>query len=574
MAPSDTIEITIPSYGVLRGAVDHVRRIATFRNVPYATVPERWRPAVKPDSWTGVRDATKQGPKCPQLTPPIPMDIFFSQDYREDKNECEIDHDEKHCLNLNISVPLESLSYGAKPIPVMTWVHGGGNIFGYNSFALYDPSNFVHHSIQLNQPVIIVSVNYRLNILGFLASKELEQDMIEYAAFRPFVSSCDQAVGNWALMDQRLAFEWVRENISVFGGNSRNITAWSESAGAADLHHHMLIPAHHGLFDQVILESGTVETMPPGHIKTEGQLLFDTLLQKLSIPLDLDGKEKLRRLRATPVTELILAGAAANQREHGESGPFYDGGKVLPSDIPIQSLARNPAAYDPNLKSVLIGTNKNEGSVFTRLYGDLTLQSWPLVFKRLVPREDLAPLFEAAYGVPETDNDVARIVETCAGDVMFNYGTQALVDTLVKLSQSRGNEGFKLTWYNFDVQVELVKKFMPEMGAMHIGELPFVFSPPSVQASLTVEELAFSKEMQKIWIGFANQQELVVKTADGSGKRAVAVEDGEAIIFGANREIQIGKGRRLSKEALAFLEKFNEFLEQPIREALATNAVY
>ncbi|KAF9081708.1 hypothetical protein BGX27_004799, partial [Mortierella sp. AM989] len=177
MASPDSIEINIPNYGTLRGAIDDSRQIATFLNVPYATVPERWRPAVKPEPWTGVRDAMKQGPICPQLAPPFSLEIFLSDDGGASKREYELDSDEKHCLNMNITVPLESLKAGAKPIPVMTWIHGGGNFFGSNAFPLYDPCNFVQHSIQLEQPVIVVSINYRLNIFGFFTSKELEQDL-------------------------------------------------------------------------------------------------------------------------------------------------------------------------------------------------------------------------------------------------------------------------------------------------------------------------------------------------------------------------------------------------------------
>ncbi|KAF9079571.1 hypothetical protein BGX27_006234, partial [Mortierella sp. AM989] len=211
----------------------------------------------------------------------------------------------------------------------------------------------------------------------------------------------------------------------------------------------------------------------------------------------------------------------------------------------------------------------DQGTMFREVIKDLTLKNWPSVFKLLVPDESLAPLFETAYGAPKTDEDVVRTVQRCLGDRHFQYGAQVLEDTLVQLSKSRGKGAFKLTRYNFEVEIEKIQKLMPGIGALHVGDLPFVFSPPRVQTELTTKELAFSKEMQKIWIGFANQQELAVKATDGNSKRPIVAEDDEMIVLGANYEIKIGKGRRLSKEAQDYQEKYFEFTQQPIKAALA-----
>ncbi|KAF9997127.1 hypothetical protein BGZ65_007297, partial [Modicella reniformis] len=197
---TDTIEVTVPNYGILRGSVDQARQIAIFRNVPYAVVTERWRPAVNPQSWAGVRDATKQGPICPQPPSVFPLNLLF-EDYASK-------HDERDSLNMNIYVPLKALQEGAEPVSVMTWIHGGGFRNGSNDLALYDASDFVQQSSELKQSVIVVTINYRLNVFGFLASKELEDEMKELVTANPAVSLYDQSVGNWGLMDQRLAFEW------------------------------------------------------------------------------------------------------------------------------------------------------------------------------------------------------------------------------------------------------------------------------------------------------------------------------------------------------------------------------
>ncbi|KAF9100217.1 hypothetical protein BGX27_000458 [Mortierella sp. AM989] len=569
MSVLDTIEITIPHYGALRGTVDQTRQVAVFRNVPYAVVPERWRPAIKPEPWTGVRDATKQGPVCPHIPSGFVLGLLAPKklpSHGTSKHRFGLDHDERDCLNLNIFVPLSTLKDGTEQVPVMTWVHGGSNRNGSNAEPFYNASNFVQHSIKLKQPVIVVVINYRVSVFGFFASKELEQDMEDYVAAHPSTSSYEQSVGNWGLMDQKLAFDWVRENITAFGGNSRNVTAFGESAGAIGIHYHMLIPSHHGLFDHAILQSGTVFTLPPRHVHKEGQTFFDELLQKLDIPLDLDSKEKIKRLKAIPADDLVIAADGVKQASYT---PFYDGGKIIPSKIPIQTLARDPAAYDPNVKSVMIGGNKDEGTAFALLFGKLNVQTWPFVYKALVPHVELNPLFETVYGVPATDEDVTRAVAAHIGDRSFHHGNQAVLGVFKELKKTRGEEGPKVTAYHFDVEIEALRKAAPGLGALHAGELPILFLPPHVDECLTDKEVALGKEMQRIWIGFANQQELLVNTADGNSKRAAMVEDDEAIIFGADCSVRIGKNLRLSKEAQEYLDRHSEAAEQLIKTVLA-----
>ncbi|KAG0371050.1 Alpha/Beta hydrolase protein [Gamsiella multidivaricata] len=510
MAANETIEITIPNYGTLRGSVDRSRRVAVFRNVPYAVVPERWRAAVKPQPWTGVRDATKQGPICPQMPSLYPLHLLVPKDLQPlgtGKYQFGLDHDEYHCLNLNIYVPLAALQPDAKPVPVMAWIHGGAYRDGSNAVPLYNASNFVHHSILLHQPVIVIAINYRVNVFGFLASQELIHDISSTSSDLP---PYDQSVGNWGLMDQKLAFEWIRSNIAAFGGQTNNITAWGESAGSISIHYHLLTPSHHGLFDHAIMQSGTVNTITPGFPQKEGQPIFDALLQGLGIPLDLNKEEKIKRLRALPGEDLAKVGNAITT---GGYRPFYDGGKVIPSKIPIQFLAKDLAAYDPNLKSVLIGANKDEGTAFARLFGELSMQTWPTLLQKMCPVQELMPLFTSIYGTPETDVDVLRIVAKYTGDMMFMYPTLVLNDTLLALAKKRSSEsgpGLKVSHYLFDAEMQKMVELVPGLGALHAGELPMLFSPPLAEKVLTIEELALGKEMQRVWIAFANQQEELV----------------------------------------------------------------
>ncbi|KAI8346026.1 Alpha/Beta hydrolase protein [Mortierella sp. GBAus27b] len=496
---TNTIEINIPNYGILRGSIDQEREIAVFRNVPYAVVPDRWRAAVKPQPWTGVRDATEQGPICPQNLTDGPL-------YSLCEPLANIKYDEKECLNMNIYVPLTSLQ-GAEPIPVMTWIHGGAFREGSNALGLYDPSNLVQQSIQVKKPVIIVSINYRLSVFGFLASRELEDEMKELVVNDPSISTYNQSIGNWGLMDQKLAFEWVRENIAAFGGNHRNVTAFGESAGSVSIHYHMLSPAHHGLFDRAIMQSGTVGSLLPVHTHKDGQASFDSLLQKLNIPLDLDSKEKMWRLRDVPAEELSVAFQAVQFA----SNPYYDG-KVIPSKVPIQVLAQDLSAYDPNIQSILIGTTKDEGTALARLFGDTTMQNWPTLIKALVPVPELASSFESVYGTPQTDEEVFRIGSRYAGDLVFFHPTQTLVNKLRELTGTR--KGFKMAHYRFAVPMQRLTELVPELGVLHGGELPFLFNPDDIKAVMTTEELTISKEMQSMWIRVVDNDTEIFETMD------------------------------------------------------------
>ncbi|KAF9903436.1 hypothetical protein EC991_003809 [Linnemannia zychae] len=563
-----TIDIILPNYGTIRGSVDTKRQVAIFKNIPYAHVPVRWRVAVKPQPWSGVRDATVQGPSCPQgptvypLGKIVPESLLKVGTHPNPAYAFGVEHSELEGLNMNIFVPLSALAEGAEPVPVMTWIHGGALRNGANCVPLYDARNLVEHSVRLNQPVIVVTVNYRLSAYGFLASKELQADMDQHVrqSSTP-ISLYDQSIGNWGLQDQKLAFEWVRENISALGGNSRNVTAWGESAGSLSLHYHMLIPAHHGLFDHAIMQSGVVGTMAAGTVQ-DGQVIFDKLIELLKIPADLDGVEKVRRLREVPMDELTaaadLAGPGLNYV------PCHDGGNLLPASVPIQAWSTQISSYDPSVKSIMIGSNKDEGTAFAAAFGAPSTATFPDIVNKFAPSPQLVPLFKSIYGVPESDQDAGRILAAVVGDLIFQYPVQQIVDTLVELQESRGKEDFNLVRYHYDVALSKMEEIVPGLGAMHAGELPIIFGPPFSDTVLTKSELGLTTEIQKRWIAFANQKPVL----DASGQQADVTKD-EAIIWTHDHRVEVGKGRRLSKEAIVFWETITKFKLQRIQQALS-----
>ncbi|MGH2999825.1 MAG: carboxylesterase family protein, partial [Gaiellaceae bacterium] len=211
--------------GVVRGAIQDGLR--AFRGIPYATPPVgalRWRPPQPHASWKGVRQATEFGSGCPQSLGPF-----------------GVPSTDEDCLFLNVYTPP-----GANPssrLPVMFWIHGGALITGESTD--YDPTALVKRG------VIVVTINYRLGLLGFLAHPALSAESPTHDS------------GDYGLMDQQFALGWVKRNIAHFGGNPANVTIFGESAGGLSVRSQLVSPGAKGLFAHAITESGSyAETVP------------------------------------------------------------------------------------------------------------------------------------------------------------------------------------------------------------------------------------------------------------------------------------------------------------------------
>jgi para-nitrobenzyl esterase len=198
--------------GLARGPVNE------YLGIPYAAPPVgqlRWQPPQPPADWRGVRAATRFAPHCPQVA---------STFGRASSSE--------NCLFLNVFAPATRRGSG---LPVMVWIHGGALVAGESDD--YDPSALVAHH------VIVVTLNYRLGALGFLAHPAL--------ADKPGGPS-----GDYGLMDQQAALRWVQRNIRAFGGNPANVTIFGESAGGQSVLLQLVSPTARGLFTRAIAESG------------------------------------------------------------------------------------------------------------------------------------------------------------------------------------------------------------------------------------------------------------------------------------------------------------------------------
>jgi para-nitrobenzyl esterase len=287
---------------------------AVFRGIPYAAPPlgeRRWHPPAPVVPWTGVRDVSRPAPACLQKS--------------EGWNKAHWLYASENCLTLDIRT--QSLT-GKRP--VMVWIHGGSNRSGSSGGPA--DSNMTDHG------VVHVGIQYRLGLLGFLSHPALSAEQ-------------GGASGNYGLMDQIAALQWVHDNIARFGGDPGNVTIYGESAGSQDVSLLLAAPEAQGLFHKAILQSGT-----PGFGMT-----FRTLAEAEAVGLQLDlaaeANGDLDKLRAlSPVALLDLQQEVADPAADRGSATWLRitvDGKVLP-DAPDRLIARNAP------KPVIIGVDKVE----------------------------------------------------------------------------------------------------------------------------------------------------------------------------------------------------------------------
>ncbi|KAF9120920.1 hypothetical protein BGX30_002883 [Mortierella sp. GBA39] len=547
MSPSP--QINISGCGVIQGTQTETQpSVAKFLNIPYATVPERWRPAVKAAPWTGVRDATVQGPVCHQPSSENPL-VSMSASAVDEDDEVEYSkvYNEEHCLNLNIFAPHDRLNNKFKPlIPVMVWIHGGGYKDGSNGMSLYDATNMVAHSVKgIGRPVIVVTINYRLNYFGFLSSIELVQDV--QSDKRLSDKNGEKSVGNWGLLDQKIALEWVRDHIEAFGGNPKDVTVFGESAGAASIAYHLAIPTHHGLFQRAILQSGAATTMIAGRPDMEGQRYFNHLCQYFKLnDSELTAAQKIEELRKISAKDLVKA---ANNGKVGMFIPTIDN-VLIHSDA--RGWVHDGARYDPSVKAVMLGDCRDEGRMFVPTLGAKNLKRWPRFFARNCPPGQEKE-FEAIYGIPKTDAEASSISAIVLSDSVFLYPIHATSCALLA-SQPQ----LEMSRYHFDHPLQVVEEMELGLGAHHAAELPFVFGSDTYQELFSHAEKELSFRVMEVWILFAwgetsrqhglkhGQDSLLPSDVGVGGQRK------EAVVFTEECSVEKKLVERLDARTLAF----------------------
>ncbi len=370
----------------------------------------RWRAPRAAPRWEGVREALEHGKPCPQYASP------FAGSEREATGVIG----NEDCLSLDVWAPrLDPVAARDARLPVMVWIHGGGQSIGSASF--YDGGN-----LAATHDVVVVAVQYRLGPLGWL----------RHAALRTGVDPVE-ASGNFGTLDLILALGWVRENIAAFGGDPGNVTIFGESAGGTNVMSLLLARRARGLFHRAILQSAGFGTekptfaenfrdaREPGHPNSASEVLTRLLIAEGQAADRDEARAVLRRMplretaqwMRTKTPEEILAAYEGNQGMLYFPAVFRDG-VVLPRKAPLAAFEDGDYARVP----VVLGTNRDENKLFMAF--DPELARWRFgLFPEPLDAERYQAQAEAqarAWKVRGVDAP-ARAMHAVQGDSVYAY---------------------------------------------------------------------------------------------------------------------------------------------------------
>lgn len=423
-------------------------RVQSFLGLPFAAPPIgqlRWKAPEPPARWKGVRDATKYGARCEQW--PIWADYIF-----QDAGPSE------DCLYLNVYAPATATAKSR--LPVMFWIHGGGYTAGSGSEPRYTSAALPEHG------VVLVTINYRLGVFGFMASEDLEKEN-------------GGAAGNYGLMDMVAALRWVKANIAAFGGDSDNLTIFGESAGSFAVSTLMACPSAQGLFSKAIGESGA----PFGETLSVASLAPRAMHdQEWTESL---GAHNLAELRAMPADAVL---AAARKRGVGGFVPVLDG-KFITGDISTTYRA-GLQAHVP----LLAGWNRDERA--GTLSKDMTAEKWKAYANEHYAWRagDFLKAFPA-----DSNGQAARSADDFTTDEFIAYSTWQWVEAHAHTGRS------PVYRYHFELPATPSEMHPEGKYAWHSDELEYVFGTLDTRhgASWRPEDRQLSDEMVRYWTNFA-----------------------------------------------------------------------
>lgn len=451
--------------GALEGITNADHTVRIFKGIPFAAPPVgelRWKPPQPAANWAGVRAADKFGSACLQTN--VFGDIFFRDNQPSED-----------CLNLTIWIPNNP---GHARLPVIVWYYGGGFVAGSNSEARYDGENLA------KKGVIVVSPNYRLGVFGFFSHPELTKESEHHAS------------GNYGLLDQVAALQWVNRNIAAFGGDPHNITIAGESAGSISVCRLIASPLSKGLFQKAIGESGGYN----GNRKEKRLAETEQAGVKFAESL---GASSLAQMRAKPGDELLQA--AAKHNRGFDFWPNVDG-YYLPTDT-ATIYAHGDQAHVP----LLAGWNADEGKMMV-LFAPQKPTAKSFADQAHTRFGERADAFLKAYPA-NTDDEALLSAEALSGDEFIAYSTWKWIDTQAKTGK------VPVYRYLFE-QIPAVKPGamigpLPasEAGARHACEIEYVFETLKSQEGVpwTDDDFKVSDAMSSYWVNFA-------KRGDPNGK--------------------------------------------------------
>ena len=469
-AESNTSPTVRTENGVLRGVTEG--DVTSFKGIRFVAPPVgeyRWRPPQPVDSWEGVRDATEYGANCAQSgwgAAPGTIAEGSSED----------------CLFLNIWKPA-GIEEGAN-LPLMVWIHGGAFVGGSGAGGATTGEEFA------KQDVILMTINYRLGRLGHFAFPALSEEHPE------------EPKGSYAYMDQIAALEWIKENISAFGGDPDNVTIFGFSAGGVSVHSLMTIPAARGLFHKVISESGGgrdgVLTGRPIR-EDNADPLYTVSAETIGINFarkkGIEGtdEEALAELRALSVEEIVDGG----QETDGENGPRTYSGPILDGELVVETAeSAYEAGRQADVPLIIGNTSAEVGGSFVN-----NSSSKEELFSLFGELEDEA---KASYD-PEGKKEFAEVITKFNTDWVWGEPARMTARTFV----AADNPAYM---YLFSYVPEAMQERM-RFGAGHGSEVAYVFNNLDARwgdTEPTTEEQELAQVMNTYWANFA-------KTGDPNG---------------------------------------------------------
>lgn len=446
--------------GPIRGTAED--GVSAFLGIPYATPPVgnlRWRPPQEVASWTQVRTVAAFGPSCRQ--PNEQAGGAFSED----------------CLFLNVWTPAKRPD---EKLPVMVWIHGGAFNFGGAALPEY------HGKHLAEKGVVVVTINYRLGPLGFLAHPLLSKE------------SPHGVSGNYGLLDQIAALKWVQRNIAAFGGNPGRVTIFGQSAGSRSVSLQMISPLSAGLFHRAIAQSGGpiigseyLSTLFNGDMANVSKMG-----QRLASSLGCDkAADVLAAMRAKQAEEVVRV-AACNTSVFDDSGlffaPVFDGW-VLPHD-PYAAFSGGKQHDVP----IITGSTLNEGNIYLAGEKDLSVEKYRSFLKSRFG-DNAAQAF-AMFPAPAAQ-DVAPAI-----DKILTVAANAQPARLVAQSMEKTRSNAYLYHFTRLPDTALARK----LGVHHGVDLAYVFGNMPATERYDATDKALSGHMMAYWVNFA-------KTGDPNG---------------------------------------------------------
>lgn len=472
--------------GILAGKLQG--SIGVFEGIPFAASPVgnlRWREPQPLANWTGTRDATHFATPCVQSA--IGVDGFLAPLAATYQVPFAVQpfKSSEDCLYLNVFSPWPP---GIKGLPVMVWVHGGSNRAGTGGDESYNGSSLASHG------VIVVTINYRLGVMGFFAHPELTAESPQHSS------------GNYGLLDQIAGLQWVQQNIAQFGGDPQNVTLFGESAGSIDVTTLMTSPVTKGLFRRVIAESGPAFGLGPAVTRAQAEAVGIAVGQAAagaSATLK-KGLETLRQMGADQVAALDGRVVTSGYKNFDPNASVVDGW-LLP-----QSPSKAFAWGKTQKVDLMAGLNGRELSAF-RIGGAAAAKQSAKPPPKTAPGDAVKKLADTARPLYGGWTDMAVAVYLAEilmhGDIGIDRASNDVlmacpIGAEATLVTSAGARAFV---YKFDRSIP--GKGEAQLGAFHGLEIPYVFDTFSDRSwrwlPFTEADRKLSSRMQIYWTNFA-----------------------------------------------------------------------